>query len=500
MTYILVIDLGTTYFKFARFDRAGRLCDLAALAPPLRSPESGQLELDAAAFAEVLAQGIGQLRQRAGETWTQVEAVTFATQTNSFLLLDAAFRPLTPIVLWPDRRAADFEAEIHERATIPRLAATAGVPAVNPCFMIAKLLWLRRHVPEACQRAQRLCLISDYLGWLMTGQLVTEAGAAALTALVDIAHCRWWPEMLERMEIEERLLSTVVRAGTDLGSILPAAGERFGLPRSCRFVVGCLDQYAGAIGAGNVAGGLISETTGTVLATVSFRERCQEPFSDEGLAASVGLAPKKVPDTAFTEDLGGAVFQGPAFSEGSYYRMAFGDVSANYLEWYRNSLPDRPDFEALTAAAKDLALGAEGLRLATAGPPTTPEEVFQGWGPQHTRGHAVRAILEGVAVALREQVRAVCEGTQPTEVRSAGGAARSDLWLQIKADVLGVPFRGTQCPEPTSLGAAILAEAALSGALVPEIAQHWVRLSDSYRPNPENHRRYGKIYPEVVRH
>jgi xylulokinase len=474
MSDLLVLDLGTTYFKFARFDRAGRLCDSASLAPPLESPEKGRLELDAHAFAEVLAQGIGRLRQRAGGEWAQVEAVTFATQTNSFLLLDAELRPLTRIVLWPDRRAAEIEDEIRQRAEIPGLASTTGVPAVNPCFLIAKLLWLRRHVREACERAQRLCLVSDYLGWLMTGQLVTEAGAAALTALVDIAHCRWWPEMLARMELDERLLPAVVRAGTDLGPIRAAVAEQFGLPRSCRFIVGCLDQYAGAIGAGNVTGGLISETTGTVLATVI--------FADQPAA-----------------DLGPSVFQGPAFVEGSYYRMAFGDVSANYLEWYRNSLPDRPDFEALTAAAKDVALGADGLRLNTAHPPTTPEEVFQGWTAGHTRGHAVRAILEAVAVALREQVRAVCRGAEPTEVRSAGGAARSELWLQIKADVLGVPFRSTQCPEPTSLGAAILAEAALAGASVPEIARRWVRLGDPYRPNPANHRRYQAIYPQAER-
>ncbi len=179
--------------------------------------------------------------------------------------------------------------------------------------------------------------------------------------------------------------------------------------------------------------------------------------------------------------------------------MAFGDVSANYLEWYRNSLPDRPDFETLTASAGDVAPGADGLRLNTTFPPTTPEEVFQGWATGHTRGHAVRAILETVAVALREQVRAVCRGAEPSEVRSAGGAARSDLWLQIKADVLGVPFCATLCPEPTSLGAAILAEAALAGAGVPEIARRWVRLSDPYRPDSAHHRRYQAIYPQAGR-
>jgi xylulokinase len=238
-------------------------------------------------------------------------------------------------------------------------------------------------------------------------------------------------------------------------------------------VVGCLDQYAGAIGAGNVETGLVSETTGTVLAAVCLADR-----------RDAGLGPM--------------VFQGPAFAENEYYRMVFGDVSANYLEWYRNLLPDRPAFEALTTLAKGVAPGADGLRLNTTRPPTVPEEVFHGWTVRHGRREAVRAILEAVAVALREQTLMLCGGTRPAEVRSAGGAARSDLWLQIKADVLGVPLRATQCPEPTSLGAAILAEAARSGDSVVEVARRWVRLGEPYRPNPDSHRNYQTIYPDVA--
>jgi sugar (pentulose or hexulose) kinase len=105
----------------------------------------------------------------------------------------------------------------------------------------------------------------------------------------------------------------------------------------------------------------------------------------------------------------------------------------------------------------------------------------------------VRAILEAVARALREQVASVSGGTLPVEIRSAGGAARSTLWLQIKADVLGVPVRATQCPEPTSLGGAVLAESALGTARVPAIAAEWVRLGQVYRPDQERQ----KIYEEL---
>jgi len=308
-------------------------------------------------------------------------------------------------------------------------------------------------------------LISDYLTLLLTGRHVTEAGAAGLTALVDIHRCQWWNAMLDGLELDPAWLPEIARAGSDLGPISASASAQWGLPASCRFVVGCLDQYAGAIGAGNVNASRISETTGTVLATVRLAD-------------------------SFATDPTATVFQGPGVRPGWYWRMVFGEVSANYLQWYRDLLPDRPDFEALTALAAAVSPGADGLTLATDSPPSTFEAVFQGWTARHTRGHAVRAILETVAAALRRQVVALSPHGLPDEVRSAGGAARSAVWLQIKADVLGVPVRATQCEEPTSLGAAVLAESVLGGCDFAAIAEQWVRPGQPLRPDARRHRLY----------
>lgn len=472
MAQILVIDLGTTYFKFALFERTGRMRTVLRLAPPLRTPRPGWLELESHAFAALLAEGIAELAQDDPSGLAGVEAVSFATQTNSFLLLDGEDRPLTPLVLWPDRRAEGLEEEVQHRVGVPQFTATTGIPGVSHQFMLAKLRWFQQQEPTVWQRVRRLCLISDYFGLLLTGQHVTEAGAAALTGLVDVPQRRWWPAMLQRCELEAAWLPEIVQAGTDLGPVLPEIAELWGLPRACRVVVGCLDQYAGAIGVGNVLPGGVSETTGTVLATV----RCSEQFGT---------------------DLGAAVFQGPGYREGLYYQMAFGDLSANYLEWYRNLLPDRPEAAELVQLIATVPPGADGLRLDTGRPPSTPEEVFVGLpaGQRPTRAQAVRAILETVAAALRDQVELLCGGHVPSELCSAGGAARSEHWLQIKANVLGIPMRATRCAEPTSLGAALLAEAALSGARVPELVNAWVERSERYQPNIQRSQLYETLYP-----
>lgn len=465
MAKILAIDLGTTYFKISLFDRSGRLVDKRRIAPRIVASQDGRVELAADDLGEAIGRGIIELGNCAEGGLADVEAVSLATQTNSFLLLDASDHPLTPIILWPDRRAADLEAEVQQRCDGPGFSVATGIPQVTVQFMLAKLLWLQRQSPKTWAQRSKLCLISDYLTMEWTGQHITEAGAAGLTGLLDIHRCQWRPEMLARFEIDPCRLPAVVRAGTDLGPIDPRAARRFGLPPRCRFVVGCLDQYAAAIGVGNVEPGSISETTGTVLATV----RCAERFGAQH---------------------GPAVFQGPAFREGLYWQMIFGDVSANCLHWYRDQLPDRPDFDQLVALAEEVGPGAEGLRLRTNVALTTPEAVFDGLTPRHTRGHMVRCILEAVAWALDEQVQTLSEGAPPAEILCAGGAAKSDLWRQIKADVLGIATVATECPEPASLGAAMLAEAALAAADIRQIARHWVHPKQPQFPQQNRRRQY----------
>jgi xylulokinase len=465
---ILSIDLGTTYFKLSLFDRSGSLLDTCRLAPPLIAAREGWLELPAEALSAVIAQGIAQLRRQASGGTDDVEAVTFASQTNSFVLLDADDRPLTPLILWPDRRAFPLDAAVRELCSMPGFAETTGLARINFECMAAKLLWLQQESREIWRRHRRLCLISDYLTLLFTGKHVTEAGAAGLTGLINIHRCQWYSEMLRRFRIDAEALPSIARAGTDLGPIASVAAGAFGLPASCRFVLGCLDQYAGAIGTGNVEPGMLSETTGTVLATVQCCDR-------------------------FDEQAATTVYQGPAFREGIYWKMTFGDVSANYLESFRARLPDRPEFDQLIALAATVEPGAEGLRLKTDLGTRCLEQAFACRSDRHTRAHQVRCILEAVAQALSRQIELLTANSPPSEVRCAGGGARSNLWLQIKADMLGITTRTTHCPEPTSLGAAILAEAALAGSDIASVARRWVSLKPPHHPDPRLHSQYRKL-------
>ena len=150
----------------------------------------------------------------------------------------------------------------------------------------------------------------------------------------------------------------------------------------------------------------------------------------------------------------------------------------------------------LESLAKCAVLGSRGLRIKTEA--LEPIKALENQLRDYAQGEVVRAIMEAVAFALQNHIDELSQqlDTPFTEVRCAGGGARSNLWLQIKADVLGLPVSATDCAEPTSLGAAILAESALSRAEVPDIAMEWVRMKPAKIPNDNNHQLYQSIRSE----
>jgi xylulokinase len=461
VTLILTFDLGTTYFKAALFDEQGALRALARHPADVSHPRPDRYEMSLETFRHALCNLAHELKNTFGPL-DRVAAISFATQTNSFALFDARDRPLTPLILWPDARARDAIPSIETTVEGASEYAQTGVPAVGYRFSPAKLLWISRLQPDVWRSTRRLAWMGDCLALWLSGHHVTEAGAAGLTAMIDIERLCWRPDVFARLDVPPEWLPRISRAGAELGTIRPAAATDLGVPRTCRVVLGCLDQYAGAIGAGNVAPGGLSETTGTVLATVQCANR-----------------PGREPQAH--------VFQGPGFDPGIFFRMVFGDVSANLLERYRNSLPDKPTFDELIEAADQVPVGADGLRLVARPEQTSAAEMFADRLPRHRRGHEVRAILEAVAGALRDQVGQLTAGAAPEAIRSLGGAARSNLWRQIKADALGCPVMATACPEPTSLGAAILAAATLRGRPVADVAGQWVETLPPNLPGAGSH-------------
>jgi sugar (pentulose or hexulose) kinase len=431
---ILAVDLGTTYFKVCRFDSAEQLEATHTIPTPVVDTNCRR-EVPVHNFRESLAGAI-RLAASTNGTRENIVALSFASQANSFALFDRRDEPLTPFVLWSDLRAMGLNSSFYEFASRDEFRDRTGVAQLNHLFVPPKLEWFQRFSTEIHSKTCRLAFIGDYFTWWLTGKWCTEAGTAGLSGLVDIRRLNWWQEACAAAEIPLRWLGEVVRAGTDIGPVRPDTAAELNLPHDCRVIIGCLDQYAGAIGADNVSPGNVSETTGTVLATV----RCSGRLLD---------SPAR------------EIYQGPAFRDGLYYQMVFSELSAGLLARYRNHFATGMTYRELDALAESVPPGARGLRLRADAFYRDPSDFFANRQSFHDRADDVRAILEGVAAELCRQVHLICGDDLPRVVRATGGAAKSKVWLEIKSQALGIPVVAVESDEPTALGAARLANKAI---------------------------------------
>lgn len=421
MTLLLGIDLGTSYFKVGLFDRGGALKGLARVAVKPEVGEGGRVELPASAFWARLRDGLSEALRQAGEESAAIAGVSYSSQANTFLLLDADERELTPLVLWTDRRAYPLDPAWVAFGASAEFAGATGMVGFAPECAPAKCLWFARNDPGVWFRARRIMTISDYLVFGLTGRQVGDASTAALTGLYDLRTGDWWPEALTRFGIELCQLSAPLLPGTCVGVTSARAGARLGLPPGVPFAVGALDHHAAALGAGLGRLAEASLSTGTVLAAMMLTDR---------------VSPER------------GCIHGPHYSPRAFYRLAFDADGAGRLEEFqRRNAPD--------ASIADLLREAE----AAAGKPEA-----DGVG----RGAAVNALLHEIARSHHRLLRQVAGVHGVRKVTATGGGARSPYWLKLTAQELGVPVVAVASPERACLGAAIFA--AVAAGTWPDLA------------------------------
>ena len=176
----LTFDLGTTLYKVALFNDQGRLLGLERTIPPITNPHPQWAEVRTGDFLSALTSATAKLKARVGDTWTDIAAVSFATQANSFMLTgNEGFH--TKIVLWSDQRASSMAGELNRVSAIQDFRARTGMPRFSPLLALAKLRWLLREDPELIKHAKQFYFISDFLTLELSQRAVVEAGVAGLS-------------------------------------------------------------------------------------------------------------------------------------------------------------------------------------------------------------------------------------------------------------------------------------------------------------------------------
>ncbi len=488
MALLLGIDVGTTGAKAILINEAGRVLASATTEYPLLMPQPGWTEQDPEAWWNATTTSVRRVLEGARISSSEVMGIGLTGQMHGLVPLDKTGRVLRPAILWNDQRTADECAWITERVGAARVLQLTGNPILSG-FTAPKIIWMRRHETDLYRQIAHILLPKDFVRYRLTGEFATDVADASGTSLFEVSRRAWSAEMLHALDIPEQWLPRVAESPEVVGTVSRAAAAAWGLPAGLPVVAGAGDQAAQAVGTGIVRQGIVSVTIGT--SGVVFAHL----------------------DAVHTNP-GGRLHLFCHAVPGRWHVMGVLLSAGGSLRWLRDTIRheawfhgNRDPYDVMSDEAVTIPAGAEGLIFL---PYLTGERTphadphargaFIGLTLRHQRPHLVRAVMEGVAMGLRDSLELIRGiGLPVTEIRASGGGARSLLWRQILADLFQTDVATVSTTEGAAFGAALLAGAG-GGVFVSveKACDATIAVTDRATPDAERVQTYERIY-EVYR-
>jgi len=485
---LLGVDAGTTNTKAVVVDAGGRLVAEATRPTPIAYPRPE--------WAEYAGEGLWQSAVEAIrgalaglDDPARVRGAAFASMAETAVPLDEDGEATGPAIAWFDGRAREEMAVIVERVGERRLFDITGL-APTPIFGLCKLLWHKRHRPDAFARTRRWLNVADYLAWRLTGVMATDPSLACRTMAFDLGTLDWSRPILDAVEVAPGLMAPLAPSGRALGRITPAAAEATGLAADCIVAVGGHDHIVGALAADAMRPGVMLQSTGTTEAVMMALER---PVGDPRLGEQ-GYAQ------------GALVLE----ARSVYYLLGGLFTAGGSIEWFRRSMAGGADYATLVGeaeAAPPGSLGAGFLPQLRMGTPPRPDAhargAFFGLSTDIDRGCLFRAVLEGIAADSRlcgDGMLALSRTSAPEAVRVIGGLTRNRLYLRIKAAMMGRPVTVVELADSVAMGAALLAGLGAGVFADLETALRAMRSEEeAVAPDPDEAVFYARLLDDVYR-
>ena len=457
---------------------------------PFASPQIGWAEQQPEDWWRASCIAVRKAIAGANLSAEEIACIGFSGQMHGAVMLDEQGSVVRPALIWCDVRTEKQCRDLTAKIGQQRLIQLTCNPALAN-FTLTKLLWVEENEPENWKRVRAVMLPKDYVRFRLTGERATDLADASGTLLLDVAHRRWSPEMLEAAEIDERLLPSLHESSDVCGQISSKGAAETGLRVGTPVVAGAGDQAAGATGMGIVAAGTVSATIGT--SGVVFAATDRPALDPRGRMHTFCHA---IP--------------------GRWHVMGVTQAAGLSLRWFRDNFAvdssgARESYDRLTAEAAKIPAGSDGLLWTpylmgerTPHLDSSARGALVGLTASHTRAHVVRAILEGVAFSLRDTFTLFQEMDVPvTNIRLGGGGARSPLWRQIQADIYGRAVEIVEAEEGAAYGAAILAGVGAGMWSSVDAACHAaVRVASRVNPQPASvatlnasYSAFRRIYP-----
>jgi xylulokinase len=441
MAHIIGADVGSQSVKALLMNPDGATVATATAPCSMSHPSAGWAEQEPDEWKRALIAAVRDLREQSGVARDEIEALSLACQVDGLVALDSELAPLRPAIIWLDRRATMQSEQLCSAAGEKELVARTGL---NPdaSHTAPKAMWLRDIEPEVYERTRWLAPVIGHLNGWLTGSVVQDHANASSTLLYDLAQRAWSSRLVDVAGLDAGRLPPICSATEVIGPLRAAAAEELGLSTTCRVVAGTGDDHGAALGAGALHPDVVVDITGTA-----------EPVAVSSTV--IVLDEQRLVETHAHAADGLLLVENPGF------------VSGGSTRWLAELLGiGQAELLSLAASAEPGAGGA--LFVPSLSGSTAPRwndrmrGAFAGLAMGHGPAQLARAVLEGCAYALRDIVdRFASLGLGGDELRVVGGGARSQAWLQIKADVTGRPIRALEGDFATSAGAAMLGAVAL---------------------------------------
>lgn len=436
--HLLGIDLGTSSVRAGIYREDGVRLAIAARSYPIEAPSPEISEQDPDCWWRGTAEAVREALAASGIAGRDIAGISFCGQMHGGVMLDGDGAPVGRAIIWADSRSAGEIAEL-ETLLGPDLLRKTIMNRMFPGTFAATAYWMRKRSRETWNRVRRLLLPKDYIRWRMCGLFNSDPSDASATLLFDQSARDWSEPVLKRLQIPVEYLPFIVQSDQAVGSTEGIEAET-GLPDGISVVVGGADQGAAALGNGVLEEGTMFVAVGTGGQIVT---PLREPRVSPGLCLNTFC---HLPET-------------------TWYLMGATLSAGLSLRWYRDLFAPGVPFSVLDAEAAATPPGASGLvfepYLAGKRSPELDPAAggsFRGIRLNHTRGHFVRAVLEGVAFDLRDSLEVIRRmGVAPESAIISGGGARSPLWTGILADVFNLPLNVSGVEEQACFGAALLA-------------------------------------------
>jgi xylulokinase len=454
------------------------------------SPGPAWAEQQPADWWRASQEAIRAVLSQSGVRGSAITSVGLSGQMHGAVLLDTAGDVVRPAIIWCDQRTDEQCDWLDRTVGTSRLLELTCNPAL-PNFTLTKLLWVRQHEPREWERVRHVLLPKDYVRYCLSGEFAIDVADASGTLMLDVAHRRWSAPILEATGIRAEWLPVVFESPDVCARVSREAAGLTGLSEGTPIVAGAGDQAAGAVGMGITRPGAVSATIGT--SGVVFAATDRPALDPKGRLHTFCHA---IP--------------------GRWHVMGVTQAAGLSLRWLRDQwsgVGGPLSYDRLTDEAQTVPPGADGVLWApylmgerTPHLDSSVRAALLGLSTSHTRGHIVRAVLEGVAFSLRDTFTIFSELQVPVDrIRLGGGGARSPLWRAIQAATYGQPVETVTAEEGAAYGAAILAGVGVGvWASVDEACDAVVRTADVTTPAPETveimNRRYAeycRIYPAL---